>query len=391
MAMSTEIRTSNQSRASTKIVIGFVALVALGYFGYNFYENRAIGNLKYAPLEPGVVNLVGVDTAKGGYHIVVANRIAQLVQTANGAFEAQGQDPSQGGGGDDSDAQKKKVPLMEMIQTLQEKSAAVGPFVSILNDMKQEDVNDKAKDWSKADIEKALAGDKSLKDKLQADLNTNLDGSPLAQFDPKTFQTGITIHLPVTMTIPSPTGDKQVTGDLLFPFQTRLMLALEQRVATESNLYDNKVLAGYYAEVAKPFMTDPKQRQNVAEALKQIISQANVDGMTELPQKVLGSLQILANDQLIKHASYTTEDTPKGPVCNMEIELTDEGRNRLWQYSRDKVGTQLLLVVDGVAVSAIQIKDVLAQTNLTISNLPDETIVKNAVNKINSMNKASGQ
>jgi len=278
-----------------------------------------------------------------------------------------------------------------MIQTLQEKSAAVGPFVSILNDMKQEDVNDKAKDWSKADIEKALAGDKSLKDKLQADLNTNLDGSPLAQFDPKTFQTGITIHLPVTMTIPSPTGDKQVTGDLLFPFQTRLMLALEQRVATESNLYDNKVLAGYYAEVAKPFMTDPKQRQNVAEALKQIISQANVDGMTELPQKVLGSLQILANDQLIKHALYTTEDTPKGPVCNMEIELTDEGRNRLWQYSRDKVGTQLLLVVDGVAVSAIQIKDVLAQTNLTISNLPDETIVKNAVNKINSMNKASGQ
>ena len=80
---------------------------------------------------------------------------------------------------------KKKVPLKEMIETLQEKGSAVGPFVAVLNDMKPDDIAPKAIDWTKADIDKALAGDPKLKQKLQEDLNTNLDGTPLPEFRPR--------------------------------------------------------------------------------------------------------------------------------------------------------------------------------------------------------------
>src|SRR5579885_2873259 len=379
--MSTPLRTSNQSRASTKIVIGFVILIALAYGAYAFWENSRIGNLHYPPLSPTTVNIVGVDTKKGGYHIIVANRIAQLVQSENGAFDAPGQDTS-GSEGDDSDAQKKKVPLKEMIQTLQGNSDAVGRYVATLNDMKQEDLPSVQIKWKASDIQKALDGDATLKAQLEKDLNTHLDGTPLPEFRPSTFDRGIVILVPVSMTVQTPQGSKVVSGDVSFPFQTRLMLALYQRV--KDLQINEQQLAGYYAEVGKPLLDEPAQRQDVAQALKQIISKENVDAMTQLPQTVLSSIQVLVNDSLIKRASYTPEETPRGTVYNMDIELTDEGRNRLWQYSRANVGTQLLLVVDGVAVAALRIGGELAETHLTISNLPDETIVKDAVNKINA-------
>src|SRR2546423_2212997 len=183
--MSTNVRTSNQSRASTKIVIGFIVLVALGYFGYTFYESRALNGLHFAPLKPTTVNLVGIDTKKGGYHIVVANSIAQLVQSEQTQFQnaESGPDPS-GAESGDSSAEKKRVPLKEMIETLQGKTGSIGRFVATLNDMKQEDIAPLAPDWTKSEILKAIAGDKILKSKLEKDLNTGLDGAPLPEFRP---------------------------------------------------------------------------------------------------------------------------------------------------------------------------------------------------------------
>ncbi len=70
---------------------------------------------------------------------------------------------------------------------------------------------------------------------------------------------------------------------------------------------------------------------------------------------------------------------------DLTIEMTDEGRRRLWQYSEDKIGTQLLLIVDGVAIAAPKISHELAQGELTITQMADEGLVKedtvNAINK----------
>src|SRR6185436_14820256 len=86
--MSTQVRTSNQSRASTKIVIGFIVLLGLGYLAKTLLDRQALSGFVAIPIAPGTVNLVGVDTRKGGYHIVVANTLAQLVRSPAGAFES---------------------------------------------------------------------------------------------------------------------------------------------------------------------------------------------------------------------------------------------------------------------------------------------------------------
>jgi hypothetical protein len=380
MVMSTQVRTSNQSRASTKIVIGFVVLIAAAYFGYNYWAGTQLNGIHFPPLTPGKVNLVGVNTSKGGYHIVVANGLAQLVQSPLGAFGPGNSDPGQADT-DDSGADKKRVPLKELIQTLQGKSSSAGRFVGVLNDMNENDVPANAVPWSSADVQKAVSGNAALKDKLERDLNTHLDGTPLAEFRPSTFQNGIVIHLPVTLNVTVESGTKPVTGDLLFPFQSALMKTLEVRVKEEG--IDEHKLAGFYGEVGQSYIDNPSHRQDVGKALSQIISADNVKSLTTLPQTVLDSVQILANDSLITHASYTSKDADKGKLYDMSIDLTDEGRKRLWQYSRNHVKDQLLLVVDGVAVAAPVVGTELAQRNLSISNMPDESIVEDATNKIN--------
>jgi hypothetical protein len=384
--MSTQVRTSNQSRASTKIVIGAIVLLAGGYLAKTLWENRQLSGVHYPPLAPGKVNLVGLDTTHGGYHIIVANGLAHLIQSPSGSFGPGQSDPGQADS-DDSGAEKKRVPLKELIQTLTGTDPqTVGRYISVLNDMNEIDVPPKALDWKADDVQKALNGDAALKKKLESDLNTHLDGTPLPVFRPSTFQTGIVIHLGVPLTVNTEQGSKTVTGDVEVPFQTSLMRNLESRVKDVSPL-DEHSLAGFYGEVGSMYLKDATRRQDVAKALLAVISKENVATLSALPQSVLASVQVLANDSLISHASYSTQDTSRGQVYNMDIQLNDEGRKRLWQYSRDHVGDQLLLVVDGVAVAAPRIGNELAQSNLSISNMPDESIVKDATDKINGQSK----
>jgi preprotein translocase subunit SecD len=161
------------------------------------------------------------------------------------------------------------------------------------------------------------------------------------------------------------------------------MKALYQRVKEVSGLTSNS-LAGYYAEISTAALADPSRLQKVSDALAQIISPQNSASLTQLPQQVQDSISILANDSMIQSASYRPEETTSGPVYNMDIKLTEEGRNRLWQFSRNNVGTQLLLVTNGLPIAAVRVNDELAQTNLTIEHLPDERLVKEAVGIINS-------
>src|SRR5207253_11132494 len=116
--MSTQVRTSNQSRASTKIVIGFVLLVALAWIGKWAYTHYSLKNKNFAPLAPGRVNLVGVNTSKGGYRILVANGMAQLVMGTQEEMKEAGADSSDSDSGGNDPSKKKRIPLKEMLQTL---------------------------------------------------------------------------------------------------------------------------------------------------------------------------------------------------------------------------------------------------------------------------------
>src|SRR5689334_18042625 len=100
-----------KTRSSTKILIGFVLVVAGAYFGYGFVSGLMVDRMKFAPLAPGSVNLVGVDT-RAGYYVIVANQVAQLVRGSMGEFKP-------GEHQETDDSQKKRVPIREMLKSLQ--------------------------------------------------------------------------------------------------------------------------------------------------------------------------------------------------------------------------------------------------------------------------------
>jgi preprotein translocase subunit SecD len=101
-----------------------------------------------------------------------------------------------------------------------------------------------------------------------------------------------------------------------------------------------------------------------------------------LPEQVLQSITVLANEDMIKDATYEGYDTPDGKRFKMGIDLTDDGRNRLWQYSKNNMNKQLLLVEDGVAIAAPQIKSELRDTRMEIAQLPDEGLVQDTIKLI---------
>ena len=70
-------------------------------------------------------------------------------------------------------------------------------------------------------------------------------------------------------------------------------------------------------------------------------------------------------------------------MFDLSVDVSDEGRRRLWKYSKERVGTQLLLVADGIPIAAPRIQHELAQDSLTITQMEDEVLVRDAVEMLN--------
>jgi len=160
------------------------------------------------------------------------------------------------------------------------------------------------------------------------------------------------------------------------------MRDVEKRYETERNA-DKQVQLGYYIEEAKKVLADPRRKKSVVNDLKQVLDPGNLAKLALGPERVLRSAQVVVNDSLLTEASYKAYDTNAGRMCDLSINLTSEGSDRLWAYSKGRVGTQLLLVADGVAIAAPRIGFELAQSNYVITQMPEERLVKQAVDAIN--------
>ena len=147
------------------------------------------------------------------------------------------------------------------------------------------------------------------------------------------------------------------------------------------------MIAGTYADEAKKILDGTNKKENVREAIMARISEENSRKLSEYPEKVLASAMVVVNDSHISSASYRNYDTTRGKTNDLTIEMTDEGRKRLWQFSEDRVGTQLMLIVNGIAIAAPRIVHELAQGELTITQMSDETLVKEAVDDLNKKAK----
>ena len=375
-------------RSGTKIFIGFVALVAGGCFAYSRITSAMILGKHFPKIEPGRVNLLGVDTGKG-YRIVVQNQIATLIQGASEEFSAPDNSTTKDDAGDVSD--RRRIPIREMLQTLQGDTKALSALIAIMNDIHEGNLPPVRVIWDAADVKRAIDGDASLRARLEDNLGVHLDGTPLAQIRFSSVQNVIVLRCPVDVKVPDESGKRVMTGTILQPYKPVFSQIVESQYEEKANVTHAMIL-GYIRTEADRLQAEPNARENVSQALLARIDPERLRNFAAAPERVLQSAQVVINDDSIEGATRIERDSTNGVrFYDLRIDLTDDGRQRLWQYSKLRVGSQLLLVVDGIAIGAPRIEHELVGGEVTISQLPDKTLVDDAVQLMNNAKKRGKQ
>jgi hypothetical protein len=378
-------------RNSTKIAIGFLVLVVGVWFAYDRISASIVMNTKFPLLKPGRVNLVGIDLvgsqSESSYRIQVSNQIAQLVEAKDAKFEGQDDPATEGGVTAGVDA--KRIPVDDMLRAMQGDTVALGNFVAIMNDKTEnDDWPARRVRWPAEDIRKALAGDKALESKLVRDLNVNLDGTPTGEIRRGSVFDGIIVDAPVEVKVTVGDELKTLVGRVQLPYRPRLTREVVSQIGTREPT--PAILQGFYIQEGKKVLDDPSLREDVRKSLGALVDSKELNRMAEGPERILNRATVVINNDLIKGASYEETDGPQGKkLYDMKISLTDEGVKRLWKYSKNRVGSQLLLTVEGIPIAAPRVGHELAMSELTIKQLPDATLVRDAVELINAHARAN--
>ncbi|HWD40771.1 MAG TPA: hypothetical protein VG944_18125 [Fimbriimonas sp.] len=361
-------------RSSTKIFLIFCATVSVGWIGFNKIEDAMIMGQKFDPIAPGVINIVGINPV--GYRVITANRVAQLViSNSTGMGTDQSSNESEEGGDDSGGAVKKKISVKDMLGVLQGNSESLSSFVMAMNDLNENDLPAVRVLWSKDRLEKALNGEPKLQAELERNLNVKLDGTPLSSLSVSALHDGIVVQIPVSVQVNLNNRPTTVTGQVLSPFKPQLMKAVENDVATKSNP-DATMLAGYYKQEAEGLVKKPSRRENVRQELDDLLSARKEQELVDVPERLLKTAFVVVNDSFINDASHSQYTTPNGKtIYDLKIDLNDEGRRRLWQYSRRRVGDQILLTSNGVAIAVARIMHPLSDGEVTITHMEDESLL----------------
>lgn len=366
-------------KSGTVIALAFAAVFGGGWAVREAITDRLVMQEKFAPLVPGRVNVVGLAPGSG-YRIIVANQMAQLVQTSD-TFGGEAADEESGA---TEGAIKRRLPVREMLRVLAGDGKALGTFAMILNEMAEnDDWPTERVVWRAEDIRKALDGDASLRARLVRDLNVELDGTPLPRLRITSFENGIVLDYPVSVTVNIGGKPTLVTGRVQEPYRPGIMRVVENEIKDKADLTP-QVIAGFYRLEAEAILKQPGKRENVRQILESRISEARAKELAEKPARVLEKAIVVVNDSLVENASYRGyEDADGKKAYDLSLNVNDEGRRRLWQYSKRRMGSQLLLCADGIPIAAPMIKHELPEGTLRITRMKDEVLVRSAVDDLN--------
>ncbi len=368
--------------ASYKLAAGFVILALLATYGYKFANNLVIGGENLPPIKPGRVNIIGVDTSKG-YRIIVQNQLAKMVQGGVEAFRAG--DMSEEAAEEDG-PNRRYIPIKEMLFALAGDDKALGTFIMKINEIKTDDWASTAKIWKSEDLEKAFGGDKALKGKLESDLNMHLDGSVLDHVNKNSIYSGIIVDFPVTMKVQSDQGPKQRVARVQRWYRPNLIVTITDVNMTKTHKYYTlQDVANQYALEAERLKSGEITKENIVKSIQSMYSPSAVSMLAETPERIINSIVPVINENQINDATETVNQGQKGQLYTLTFNLTDEGVKRIWHYTRDREGSQLLVVVDGVAISAPRIDHGINSANVQINNLEDESLVQDSIEALHEI------
>ncbi|MFY9233208.1 MAG: hypothetical protein WAO58_01990 [Fimbriimonadaceae bacterium] len=379
-------RTRYRILPSTRIAIGFIGISAGAYFAWNWFGSRASSE-RFEPIEPGRITLLGL-RAGGPYKIVVQNRIAilQIVDEDDSQF-GKPEEESENLERSENVQGKRRVPIRELLGTLQGDEKALSRFVTIMNDVQDVDMPSVLVYWEADDIKKALDGDKVLRTKLEDAIGMDLDGRPLGKLKVGSLLNGIVIKVPVKVDVPVGGQIRTMTGYVDKPFRSQFSREIE-RFLQEKGMRGDDRAALRAAIVQKAADIGKGRGEDISGALRRIIDENAAQGYAAPVKKVLGRAFVVLNDKFMEGADLTGYDSSDGKkYFTLRLQLSDEGTRRLWKYSREHIGNQLLLVKDGVAIAAPMIKHELRDGNVDVTQLQEETLAQETADLLNQLNQ----
>lgn len=371
-----------RAKGSFKFIILLLGVGAAAWGGSYLVTYFTVLRSEPAQILPGKVNLIGIRLA--GEKIVVSNGIASLEQ--NDAANFGSEDSHTDGSDMSTGATGSKVPIKALILAMQGEKEGVSELVCAFNKTDYNDLPPESVTWTMADVEAAISNDQAKRKQLESDLNTRLDGSPTDQIVKSSMRTGIYVRVPVFVEVPSGKETKPAEGEIVVPFTTDLVRrTMNHRLIRDKIDADNATFLAVYNEVWGGIRESGAQEDVVAR-LRSLYSPARREQWVAPVDRLLRRVWVILAENQVTGASLESlpRSNGEGESFSVNLELTTEGRNRLWNYTHNYPGCQLLFVVDGVAIAAPFAKQEMKYSAAVITNISDEDLAKSAVDLINT-------
>jgi len=368
-------------RVSWPFVASLAVVLGVAWGAKRLYTEAQLRDYRPTRVAPGRVCLAAVLPASR-YRIIISNGIAHLAEITG--------DQEFGAPEDDKETldTKAKLPMKETLAALQGDVAALGKLVMAVNQMKSEDLPTTMVVWTSEDIQRALDGDPALKARLENDLNTRLDGTPLETLRTGAIVNGIVLDMPVDVRVPFPEGVTTLTCRIQQPYKTLFAGAVNGEIDKVFNV-GKEALLGIYRDQAQKVVQNGR-KEDVAGSLRSRIDPKGRAHLAEAPERILQNFKILVNESHMSGASSVTYEGPNRAIlADVTLKLTQDGRMRLWKYSHEKPGFQLLLIADNVAIAAPKIRTELAGDDVKLTGVPAGERTEDAVRFINEAAKGS--
>lgn len=376
-------------KGARNFVLGFIGLVAGGYGLWHGYAWIQVGNYQLRPLPVTRVNMVALNP-EAGYRIIVANNMAQIVEVSDQAQGAQRQEIDANMETDTNPNQRRRLPMKDMLGAMQGDLESLGRFVMALNKLDENELPPDPVIWKKEDLERAFGGDATLRAKLERDLNVRLNGEPLDTIRPDALEIGIVVDFPVPIRLKIEGKEQTLVARVKAPFVAQFAKDVTRRIQERPEITDD-LLRGTYLDEAQKILRGEKPREDVARSIRAKYREGRATDLAQGPEKVLAATTIILNNEQMREAQVQEVASNGRTLHNLNVSLNDEGMKRLWKYSRERRGFQVVLTVDGIPVAAPRFRDELVTHNVTISQLGDGRLAADAAEVINTTHQQGKQ
>lgn len=364
--------------------ISTAKVAAVGLLGWGAYQGWSAYQLQrfeFKPVTPTEVSLIAV-SPNSGYRIVVSNSVARLVQ-GSAQFGAPDQRDADA---PDEKSQQNIIPIRDMVNGMKGDADGLSNFVMRLNNLDENDLPPVRHVWTEEMLIKALKGDADLKRKLERQLNVTIKGAPLDQIDRDAMEFGIVLDIVVPIKFKIAGKETTVNAHVLESYRPQFPQVVLKSLEDDAKVSDESLLAEYLRQ--SNVMREKNLQENVAESLLSRFTADRLASLAAKPERVLHNTETILTSDHLTSARVESESDNSGTVkYSLQLGVTEEGRMRLWKYSRAQSGYQLLLVSNGVAVAAPRIEGDVFTHELAIRNLTDEPLARQTAELIETLKR----